>query len=55
MDIHSFRDDDSEYQDYMDMTGCIPSTRASSSTLMDSLEEQVTPGSSISPSKEAIR
>ena len=55
MDICSFRDNDSEDQDYMDMSGCIPSTRASSSTLMDSLGEQAMPGSSISPSKEVIR
>ena len=55
MDICSFRDNDSEYQDYMDMSECIPSTKASSSILMDSPKEQVMPGSSSSPSKEAIR
>ena len=32
-----------------------PSTRALSSTSMDSLEEQVTPGFSTTPPKEAIR
>ena len=55
MDICFFRDNDSEYQDYMDMSGCIPSTKASSLTLLDSLKEQVTSSSSSSPSKEAIR
>ena len=55
MNICSFRDNNSECQDYMDMSGCIPSTRAFSSILMDSPKEQVMPGSSNSPSKKAVR
>ena len=49
------RDSNSEHQDYMDMAECSSSTRALSSTPMDSLEGQVMPGSSTSPSKETIR
>ena len=55
MNIHSFRDNNSEYQDHMDISECIPSIKVSSSILMDSSEEQVTLDSSSFPSKEAVR
>ena len=41
MNIRSFRDDNSEYQDHMDISKCIPSSKVSSLPLMDSPEKQV--------------
>ena len=54
MNIHSFRDDNSEYQDHMDISKCIPSIKISSLSLMDPLEEQVTLDSRKFPPKGAI-
>ena len=54
MGIHSFRDNDSEYQDHMDISECILSIKVSSLPLMDSSEEQVMLDSSSSLPKEAI-
>ena len=47
MNIYSFRDDDSEYEDHMDITKCVPSIRISGLSLTNHLEEQVSlvPGS----------
>ena len=42
MNICSFRDDNSEYQDHVDISKCIPSIKISSLSLMDPPEEQVT-------------
>ena len=55
MNIRSYRDDDSEYQDHMDISRCIPSIKISSLSLVDSPEEQVTLDSSDLPPKEAVR
>ena len=54
MNICFFRDDNSEYQDHMDMSKCIPSIKISSLSLMDPLEEQAMPDSSNSSPKGAI-
>ena len=51
MSIHSFRDNDSEYQDHMDISECIPSIKVCSLPLMVSSEEL---DSSNSSSKEAV-
>ena len=55
MSIFSYRDDNSEYQDHMDISKCIPSTKVSSLSLVDSLEEQVTLDSIDLSPKKAIR
>ena len=49
----TFRDDNNEYQDHMDISKCIPSIKISSSPLMDSPEKQVMLDSSNRPPKEA--
>ena len=54
MNICSFRDDNSEYQDHMHISKCIPSIKISSLSLMDPPEEQVTLDSSKFPLEEAI-
>ena len=54
MNVHSFRDNNSKYQDHMDTSECIPRIKASSLPLMDSLEEQVMLDPSNSLPKEAI-
>ena len=54
MNICSFRDDNSEYQDHMDTSKCISSIKISSLSLMDPLKEQVTLDSSKFPPKGAI-
>ena len=38
----TFRDSNSEYQDHMDITKCIPSIKISGLSLTDPLEEQAT-------------
>ena len=38
----TFRDDNNEYQDHMDISKCIPSIKISSLSLMDSLKEETT-------------
>ena len=53
MNICPFRDDNSEYQNHMNILKCIPSIKVSSLSLMDSPEEQVTLDSSNSPLKGA--
>ena len=50
----TFRDDNSEYQDHMDISKCIPSIKISSLSLMDSLKEQATLDSSKFLPKGAI-
>ena len=40
----TFRDGNSEYQDHMDITKCIPSIKISGLSLTDPLEQQVTLG-----------
>ena len=54
MNICSFRDDNSEYQDHMDISTCIPSIKISGLSLMDPLEEQVILDFSNFPPKGAI-
>ena len=54
MNICSSRYNDSEYQDHMDISECIPSIKVSNLPLMDSLEEQVTLDSSNTSPREAI-
>ena len=55
MSIYSYRDDKSEYQDHMDISKCIPSTKVSSLSLVDSLEKQIMLDSSDLSPKDAIR
>ena len=54
MNIYSFRDDNSEYQDHMDISKCIPSIKISDLSLKDPPEKQVTLASSSFLPKEAI-
>ena len=54
MNICSFRDDNSEYQDHMDISKCIHSIKISGLSLMDPLEEQVTLDSSSFSPKGAV-
>ena len=54
MNICSYRDNNSEYEDHMDISKCIPSIKVSSLSLMDSPEEQVMLDSSNFAPKEAI-
>ena len=55
MSIFSYRDDNSEYQDHMDISKCISSTKVSPLFLVDSSEEQVTLDLSNPSPKEAIK
>ena len=50
----TFRDDNSEYQDHMDISKCIPSIKISGLSLMDPLKEQATLDSSKFPPEGSI-
>ena len=50
----TFRDNNSQYQDHMDITKCIPSIKISNMSLRDPLEKQVTLASSSFSPKGAV-
>ena len=50
----TFRDDNNEYQDQMDISKCIPSIKISSLSLMDSPKEETTLDFCKFPAKGAI-
>ena len=54
MNIYSFRDDNSEYQDHMDISKCIPSIKISGLSLRGPPEKQVTLDSSSFSPKGAV-